>query len=100
MQNNGEVVGGSHPGWMEHSLIMVVNPLDPIINFVGLVKLVPKVCSERLGWHIDKKGDLNSRILWQEVLTQREMVVLHQEWASRILCGSTGSYVAICFPII
>ena len=34
------------------------NLIEMIINFVGLVKLVPKVCSGRLGWCIDKKGGL------------------------------------------
>ena len=53
---------------------MVNNPMDVTINFVGLAELVPKVCSEMLGWCIDKKGDLKSRILRQNFLTQEVML--------------------------
>ena len=59
---------------------MVDNLMDARINFGGLVKLVPKVCLGRLGWHINKKGDLKLRILRQEISTQCEILAFQQGW--------------------
>ena len=66
---------------------MVDNLMDVIINFLGLVRLAPKVSSGRLGWCINKKGGLKLRLLRQKIPNQE--LVLHAQrigtWMSNVM---------------
>ena len=70
---------------------MVDNLMDVIINFVGLVKLVPKVGLGKVRLAYQQKGDLKLRKLRQKIPTQELVLACPRDRDLTEICHASSN---------